>query len=713
MLGLILAGSTSATVFINEVSINPPGSLDDFREFIELYGTPGKKLDGYAIALLNGTDLKYYPPGSIPPLPNPLPEIDEFFSLDGLSLGPNGLLVIAIAHRDNYPEMVSDTAFVGPWTSLWNGGLDTPGKLQNDGSSTILLIRNRPGQTQADPGNPGGLRWGKSIRHDFEIIRGVVDPQDDLLKDQFGDGDLDEGQPSGFGGTTLDMCGIRTPMSVLDDLEVVDEVSFESERGWEYDLDARKVDVGSIAAGLPERRVHALDDPQGFNPDSLTRVDHRMVGIGWLPAAGGVGQMANGRNWQDTATEQWIRGENTVAFSKDGPTIYYDNSANTNPDAIQPYNTHVPRWLADGVPPDYSFSIFNTYRLMAGRLNPLAIPYVPGDVNRDGRCDQADIEHMAAVFGDDNWIFSNSFATAPRGNRGNPADQIRPWDVDQTGDNGIEASDLQWVLNFQGSDTGRIRGLRYDSAMPATTGTFLNPNTGVICTVSIQTAVPPGRALNNLHVGDEVVLFLRGQVTSGANNNAGQTNGIMQFVHDVIISQAGILSVVSSAARSSFVVTRPSLVQPVGPDQSGGLNRIHGYTRDFSAGIGSAAELYEVRLRAVGLGAANIAVVASREPKFAASTPRGLKVGHTQQNGNPAGANYPPPLALAVTTVPEIPGDCDADSRITLADYGCFYDCFVGLEPGGSAACLPFDFHGDGNIDLRDFAGFQNVFSGE
>jgi hypothetical protein len=255
--------------------------------------------------------------------------------------------------------------------------------------------------------------------------------------------------------------------------------------------------------------------------------------------------------------------------------------------------------------------------------------------------------------------------------------------------------------------------VRYDSPTPSTTGTFLNPNTGVMCTVSIQAAVPSGRTLNNLYLGDEVVLTVRGQVMSGANNNAGQTNGIMQFVHDFVISQSGIFSVVGSGPRASYMVTRPSLIQPVGPDQSSGLHRIHGYTRDSSAGIGSATELYEVRLRAIGLGAANVSVIPSREPKFAASTPRGLKVGHTQQNGNPAAANYPSPLALAVTTVPEIPGDCDADRRITLADYGCFYDCFVGLEPGGTAACEPFDFHGDENIDLRDFAGFQNVFSDE
>jgi hypothetical protein len=47
------------------------------------------KLDGYAIAVLNGTEQKYYPLNSIylpDNLPAPGPEIDQLFSLDGLTL---------------------------------------------------------------------------------------------------------------------------------------------------------------------------------------------------------------------------------------------------------------------------------------------------------------------------------------------------------------------------------------------------------------------------------------------------------------------------------------------------------------------------------------------------------------------------------------------------------------------------------------------------
>ena len=142
---LILLPPAQATVFLNEVYINPPGTSDDGREFIELLGTPGRSLDGYAIAIINGTESKFYPLGSIPPVPIPYPEIDAFFSLDGLTLGANGILVLGIQSGTElwYPALLEDSDFAR-WTTLWNGGLDAPGQLGNNGSNTIMLIRNRP-----------------------------------------------------------------------------------------------------------------------------------------------------------------------------------------------------------------------------------------------------------------------------------------------------------------------------------------------------------------------------------------------------------------------------------------------------------------------------------------------------------------------------------------------------------------------------------------
>jgi len=115
--------------------------------------------------------------------------------------------------------------------------------------------------------------------------------------DQWGDGHIDIGAPNGLGGDSLDMTGVFNPPGDLsDDLEIVDEVSFEDDAGHEYDTDDRHVDFGSIHEGFPHRHVHSLDNPIGFNPDALTRVDYRTTGLGWTPATGATGEMTSGNN---------------------------------------------------------------------------------------------------------------------------------------------------------------------------------------------------------------------------------------------------------------------------------------------------------------------------------------------------------------------------------------------------------------------------------
>ena len=271
---LLVATSAQATVFINEVYINPPGSsYDETREFIELLGTPGMKLDGYAVAFVNGAQQKYYTLGSLPPVPADHQEIDEFFSLDGLQLGPNGILVIGIGVSAAYPTLLPDTNFQR-WNVLWNGGYDTTGKLNNDGSNTVMLIRNRPGATEAQPS--ADVRWGKDVIPDYELFTPVTDPQDGIDKDQFGDGNLDKGQPSGGLGitspgnldpnNTLDVKGASTVADISDDLEVVDEVSYEHDRGWEYDLDDRHVDDGSTHNGPALSTCACSRRPTGLQP---------------------------------------------------------------------------------------------------------------------------------------------------------------------------------------------------------------------------------------------------------------------------------------------------------------------------------------------------------------------------------------------------------------------------------------------------------------
>ena len=89
---LACAGAVSGQVVINEVYPNPGGPASTaavIYEYIELYGEPGMDLTGYAIGqVIGGTD-----PGG-EDRPNNAVEIDEAFTLDGLTIGPDGFLVI-------------------------------------------------------------------------------------------------------------------------------------------------------------------------------------------------------------------------------------------------------------------------------------------------------------------------------------------------------------------------------------------------------------------------------------------------------------------------------------------------------------------------------------------------------------------------------------------------------------------------------------------
>ena len=616
----------------------------------------------------------------------------------------------------DYPTLLTDTSFQN-WSTLWNGSTEFPTNLNNDGSNTFVLVRNRPGRTEAEPTHPDGLRWGKDVRHDAELIV-VGDPPQ---WDQWGDGGIDRGEEDGQGGLTLDLKGVSTPDDVSDDLEVVDEVSYEHGAGWEYDMDGRHVDAGSELPGLPERRVHALDDPQGFNPDILTRVDYRTKGEGWTPASGGVGELPGGNNWQDTATEQWIRGESRSCFfncpgAGELPQIFFDHPANDNPDAIQPYETNVPLWLDDGEEPDYDFSQTNTYQVMAGRVNPMAVVFVPGDADRDGDCDVEDLAKVASVFGDDDWIFSNSYGTAPEGDSGDPAAQIRPWDVDATGADGIEPSDVQWTLNFQGDTTGRVVGVQYDSETPSAVGVYLNDNTGVTVTVSATAEVPGGYGLGEVPAGAMFELVVSAEVSGGANVTAGQENGVMQFVHDVVIDTGGVVAVTSVTPVAPFATTRMELQELQGVDGDLGVVSINGYTMSFAGGLSGAVELYRVGLRARAAGSASVRVQPAAFDKFAASTPHGVKVGHTASMGNPAGTSYPVGLALTVVSGPT--GDLDHDGDVDLDDYAGLADCLSGpsVVPAPTLPTTPadcqaaFDFDIDTDVDLFDVLSFQRVF---
>ncbi len=655
---VLLAPFASAQIHISEVFINPFAGFDSLEEYIELRGAPNMKLDGYALCYISGCQIKYWPLGSVTndlqtlvgPNGEEPAEIDEFFALDGLTLGPNGFLVIGTGTSFDH-VLPADTNYFD-WHFLWNGFLDTVGMLQNDGSGTLLLVRNRPGTTPADPFNAGGLRWGKDIDLDAELITPVVDPDDGMMKDQLGDGSLDDGGAvSNQGLPTLDLVGLQTP-TTLDDLEIVDEVSFEHDQGWEYDVDPRLVDVGGTTLPGKERRVHALDDPSGFNPDALTRVDYRRNGPGWTPAPGATGEMANGNNWQDTATEQWIRGETTLGTQGFGnaPFFYYLTDALTDANDIaeapQPYTTHVPSWLADGQGADFQF-VAESYQLLPGIPNPLQVPFIVGDFDRDGDADDDDAKLMGQVFGDADFLYPNGLPGGPQ-NGLDPAVEVRPWDLDIDNQNGFDPNDLQWCLTSQGDTTGLIQGLDYDATGPSPVGVFLGQTQGVVTITANATS--DCAPLNALRINDAVDVVFSCQVTGAPNTTAGQENGVQQFFHDLFTGSTGVVKVESVEALGAFQTTRASLQTKLGTDGDTGMSGIHGYATDFTQGLSTASEMVKVRLRCIGAGTASISLTGSAQGIFATTAPSGMKLAHTAQNGDAAAVIFPAGIALTVTS---------------------------------------------------------------
>jgi hypothetical protein len=68
--------------------------------------------------------------------------------------------------------------------------------------------------------------------------------------------------------------------------------------------------------------------------------------------------------------------------------------------------------------------------------------------------------------------------------------------------------------------------------------------------------------------------------------------------------------------------------------------------------------------------------------------------------------------ATLVVLVPG-PGDLDVDCDIDLYDYESFEQCLAGPVGGRGSGCVEADLDNSGNVDLRDVAKFQSVFTGE
>lgn len=270
-----LAASADAQVVINEVFENPPGSAADndaFIEYIELYGAPNLSLDGYAIALVkggfdnNGDDI-----------PEAFAEIDEAFSLDGLSLDSRGFLVIYNGTVDQslIPIFLPINAGSASFFDTHIPAGDTNGNLANDGSSTYLLVRARPNYEFA----MGVSTYGTGYA---------------FAKDNNPDVDFDGKLDFGIETPQTNVLGLSPGSAAQSDpIQIIDSVAWSNNGGKEYVRDSEQ----------------EISDTPGFNPDAVSRVaffgENPMLGL----RLNGSGQVVPTR----TADEEFIYGEVEVS----------------------------------------------------------------------------------------------------------------------------------------------------------------------------------------------------------------------------------------------------------------------------------------------------------------------------------------------------------------------------------------------------------------
>ena len=353
VIGLMMAASSFASgqVVLNEVYENPPGSgstNDAVLEYIELYGTPGMDLTGYCIGLFKGGEDNG---DNIPEVPA---EIDEAFSLDGLSIGSNGFFVLYNGTVDQslIPLFLPNEGETSAsFFDTHIPSVDTNGNLNNDGSSTYLLIRKRAFHSIVD---------GASVYEPGYAVRKDVDPDVDY------DGRLDF-------GIEIPTSGTVDPARVIDPLQIIDELAWSNAGGKEY-------------VRSSEQEISETD---GFNPDAVSRLEY----YGDNPMLGqrinSMGETVSTR----TADESFIYGD-MIGASTD---FTYDD-------------------LRYGAPTDQSGDGFadipisaggDSFKLTPGSFNDHAATginqfrFVFGDLNFDG-----------AVDGDDLQLFDNVLANA-------------------------------------------------------------------------------------------------------------------------------------------------------------------------------------------------------------------------------------------------------------------------------------------------------------
>jgi hypothetical protein len=352
---MLAAGAANGQVVINEVYENPPGSgstNDAVLEFIELYGKPGMDLTGYAVGLFKGgSDVNG---DDIPSVAADV-EIDEAFSLDGLTIGDNGFLVLynGTTAQSLIPlvlpaEGENSASFFDTFITNPN---DTLGSLSNDDSSTYLLVRRRPGHSISNGMSVYGMEY--SMWKDSGI-------------DVDYDGKLDYGIEVPVGIAPL-------PLKI-DPLQIIDEIAWSNNGGKEY-----------VRSSEQE-----ISDTTGFNPDAVSRLAY----YGENPM---LGQRINSDMETvptRTADESWIYGDCTGS-SLD---MTYDDTRYGAPTDQS----------GDGFMDIAITSGSDTFKLTPGTFNDHSATgitqfrFVDGDLNFDGVVDAADLALFdSTLFGAD------------------------------------------------------------------------------------------------------------------------------------------------------------------------------------------------------------------------------------------------------------------------------------------------------------------------
>lgn len=92
-----------------------------------------------------------------------------------------------------------------------------------------------------------------------------------------------------------------------------------------------------------------------------------------------------------------------------------------------------------------------------------------------------------------------------------------------------------------------------------------------------------------------------------------------------------------------------------------------------------------------------------------------LDTGHDCATASATGVTRPEPFTPVLVSIPVLSGDLNKDGEVSLGDVSAFVDCLTGPDYAGqlSLQCELGDFESGGDVDLQDYAGFQNAFGAD